>query len=38
MVWGDFSVSRKADLVVMKGKQNSTRYINELEKRSFPIY
>ena len=27
MVWGAFSASGKADLVVMEGKQNSTRYI-----------
>ena len=37
MVWGAFSASGKADLVVMEGKQNSTRYINVLEK-CFPIY
>ena len=37
MVWKAFSVSGKADLVVMEGKQNSARYINVLEK-SLPIY
>ena len=35
MVWGAFSVSRKADLVVMEVKQNSARYINVLEKSFF---
>ena len=37
MVWGAFSVSGKADLIVMEGKQNSDRYINALEKKSFPF-
>ena len=38
MVWGAFSASGKADLVVMEGKQNSARYINVLEKKSlFPF-
>ena len=32
MVWGAFSASGKADLVVMEGKKNSARYINVLEK------
>ena len=34
MVWGAFSVSGKADLGVMEGKQNSARYINVLGKKS----
>ena len=34
MVWGAFSVSGKADLVVMQEKKNSARYINGLEKSS----
>ena len=37
MVWGAFSASGKADLVVMEGKQNSSRYINMLEKSLFPF-
>ena len=37
MVWGAFSASGKADLVVMKGKQNSAPYINVLEKSLFPL-
>ena len=32
MVRGAFSASGKADLVVMEWKQNSSRYINVLEK------
>ena len=38
MVWsGTFSASGKADLVVMDGKQNSTWYINVLEKSLPPF-
>ena len=37
MVWGAFSVSEKADLVVMEGNQNPGRYINVLEKSLFPF-
>ena len=37
MVWGAFSASRKANLVVMEGKQNSVRYIKVLEKSLFPF-
>ena len=36
MVRGAFSTSRKADLVVMEGRQNSARYINML-KKVFPF-
>ena len=32
MVWGAFSASGKADLVVMKGKQNSARYISVVNR------
>ena len=37
MVWGAFSVSGKAELVVMERKQNSAQYINVLEKSLFPF-
>ena len=36
MVWGAFSASSKADLVLMEEKQNSAVYINVLGK-VFPI-
>ena len=32
MVWGAFSASEKADLVVIEGKQKSGQYISVLEK------
>ena len=33
-----FTASGKANSVMMAGKQNSARYINVLEKKSFTIY
>ena len=37
MVKETFSVSGKADVVVMEGKQNPVQYINVLEKSLFPF-
>ena len=36
-VWRAFYAFRKADLVVMEGKQNSVRYINVFEKSISPF-
>ena len=37
MVWGAFTASGKADLVVMEGKQNSAQYIYVLENSLSPF-
>ena len=37
MFWGASTASGKADLVVMEGKQNCTRYINVLGKSIVPF-
>ena len=38
MVWGTFSASGKADLVVMEAKQNSALYIKCDGKKSLPTH
>ena len=37
IIWGDFSVSGKTELVVIKDKQNSVQYISVLEENLVPF-